>query len=141
MKEVKRIINLNLPDCPYCDESVLYIEAFLAKNKAVYKCKHCGCLSEVKIGNEAFKLLWIVELIAIIIFTASISLGGGYSLLGLVAIILAFCGFYAFSPFMVQLFKIRKKKKQSCEEDEFYDDFAGIKKEAGNDTDTEIYSN
>lgn len=138
---MKRIKKLHLPDCPYCDEKVWYIEAFLAKNKSFYKCKSCKHLSEVEVTPEAFKFLGLIELIAIIIFTVSIFIGGAYCLLGLVAIILVFAGFYAFSPFMVQLFRTKKKRKRVSEENEFTDEFASIKKEAGNDTDTEIYSN
>lgn len=140
-EEVKRIKNLNLPDCPYCGENVWYIETFLAKNRSVYKCKHCGYLSEVKVNPDAFKLLGIAEMTAIVIFTASIFMGGSYSLLGLLAITTVFAVFYAFSPFMVQLFRIKKKQKQKFDEDDFDYDFTIIKKEAGNDTDTEIYSN
>jgi len=138
---VKRIKNLNLPDCPYCDESVWHIEAFLAKNCSFYKCKYCGKLSEVRVSPEAFKLLGVTEFIAIIIFATAIFMGGNYSLFGLVAIIAVFVIFYAFSPFMVQLFRIKKKRKKNFEEDELDDEFATVKKEAGKDTDTEIYSN
>ncbi len=139
---MKRIKELNLPDCPYCNEKVWYIESFLAKNRSTYKCKCCGYASEVRVGTQAFKFLGIAELIAIIVFAASIFIGGSYCLLGLVVIMLVFAVFYAFSPFMVQMFRLKKRKKHHSKEKEpDDDDFADIKKEAGKDTDTEIYSN
>lgn len=138
MKSIKK---LNLPDCPYCDERVWYIETFLAKNKRFYKCKCCDSLSEVKVELRAFKLLGIAELIAVIIFIASIFMGVSYCLFGLISMMSLFAVFYAFSPFTVQLFRIKKKRKQTPDEDEFDEDFMSIKKEAGKDTDTEIYSN
>lgn len=113
----------------------------MAKNKSFYKCKRCEHLSKVEVTPEAFRFLGIIELIAIIVFAVSIFIGGKFCLLGIVVITIIFAGFYAFSPFMVQLFKTKKKRKKVSEENEFNDDFTGVKKEAGKDTDTEIYSN
>jgi hypothetical protein len=137
---MKGIKKLNLPDCPYCGGKIWYIETFLAKNRSFYKCKHCRHLSEVRVSPDAFKLLGIAELLSIIIFAVSIFMGGRYSLLGFAAITLVFTAFYALSPFTVRLFRIKLRKSRSNKNDSD-DDFTIVKKEAGNDTDTEIYSN
>ncbi len=133
----KNIDKFSLAKCPYCGEEIWYVEAFLAKNKAAYKCKYCEQISQVKVKSETFKFLGIVEIVSIIIFAASIFISEEYCILGTALIIMIFSGFYAFSPFMVLLFKPKNEKQK----DEFDDVFIGTKKQSGKDTDTEIYSN
>lgn len=111
------------------------MEAFLCKNKRIYTCKSCRKNCEVDVDSRAFKILGLSEIIAVIIFLASIFIGGGFCLAGILFITLVFMGAYSLTPFMVRLFRMRSKSET---ED---DVFNSTKKESGQDTDTEIYSN
>lgn len=75
------------------------------------------------------------EIIAVIIFVASVFAGGGWCLSGILFITLVFMAAYSFMPFMVRLF--RTKSKSETDDDMFN----STKKESGQDTGTEIYSN
>ncbi len=99
-----------MTECPYCGEKLLYLEAFLYKNRSFYECKCCKHVSEINIKNKTFKILGLVELLAILIFAISVFVGGTFCLWGLLLILLAFFCFYVFSPFSVRLIKLRKKQ-------------------------------
>ena len=89
----------------------------------------------MNIDSRAFKILGLSEIIAVIIFAASVFAGGSFCLWGILFITLVFMGAYSLIPFMVRIF--RMKSKPETEDDVF----SSTKKESGQDTDTEIYSN
>lgn len=126
-----KINRYELPQCPYCRGKLWYIEAFLSKNRAVYKCKYCAKKCAVKISQKIFKFLVFVEILSLIVFAAAVFLGGRYCFMGAGIITLIFGVFYFFSPFTVKLLKT----KSGNSDNDFSD------KKSGKDTDTEIYSN
>ena len=128
---------LVLPTCPYCGSRVWYVDAFLVKNKPLYKCYTCKGTATVLIKERAFKILWAVQIIAVVVFAVAVFLGSTFSVVGFGLIILLFAGFYALTPYMVGLKHARMKKEK---ENEFgYKENA--QKISREDTDTEIYSN
>ena len=92
-----------LPKCPYCNSKLWYSEIFILKNNTNMYCPHCGKKSEIILRTEIYQALGFTESICLVIFELYIFKGGGYCLLGLVAVILLFTGFYVFSPFCVRL--------------------------------------
>lgn len=104
------INKLELPKCPYCGESLLYLESFLVKNKTVYECKCCDYFSEVVIKSRAFSFLLLSEFISLIVFVLAVLIGGSFCLFGLFAVLFIFAGFYAFSPFSVKLCKMKNNR-------------------------------
>ncbi len=124
-----------MPNCPYCGEIVWYIEAFFAKNKKIYKCKSCKKTSSVHVDSQAFQILGLAEIVAVMIFVAAIFAGSSFCLGGIALIVFTFFCAYSVLPFTVRLFRI--KRRSESEDDVFTD----MKKESGEDTDTEIYSN
>ena len=124
-----------MPKCPYCGEIIWYIEAFFAKNKKTYKCKSCKKTSSVHVDSKAFQILGLAEIIAVMIFVAAIFAGSSFCLGGIALIVFTFFCAYSVLPFTVRLFRI--KRHGESEDDVFTD----MKKESGEDTNTEIYSN
>ena len=86
-----------LPKCPYCNSKLWYSEIFILKNNTNMYCPHCGKKSEIILRTEIYQALGFTESICLVIFALSIFKGGGYCLLGLLAVILLF------SPFCVRL--------------------------------------
>ena len=90
--------------------------------------------SKVVLNPLMFKLLGIVEIIAVIAFVAAVFMGCGYCLIGIIFITLIFGIFYAYTPFMINLRKCRKNfnldENPKKEEDT-----------AGETTEKEIFSN
>lgn len=132
-----RINKLNLPVCPNCRAEVGYLEAFTAKNKSCYKCPNCQNISKVFLTSLMFKSLEITEIISLIVFAIVIFQGGGYCLLGLIFITLAFTVFYVLSPFMISLNPIA----YDFEEAKAGDENTESKECIGEDTSNEIFSN
>lgn len=130
------IINkLELPQCPYCGEKLLYPESFLIKNKTVYECKCCDYYSEVTIKPRAFKFLGIAEIVSLFVFLLAIVLGEKFCLIGIFLVLFIFTGFYVLSPFSIRLCKMKKSRiprKRSTE---------NSYESENNDSDREIYSN
>lgn len=109
-----------LPDCPYCGAKLGYLETFVLKNRATYKCRSCGKKSCVDLKSTFYNWLWIIQVICVIIFVASTITGGGFALFGLFLIVLVFMIFYCISPYLVILKSakkkiIRKKRKEKKE--------------------------
>lgn len=133
-------MQLKLPGCPFCGCKMWYIEAFVLKNKPIYKCKNCKEKSAVQIKQFIFKFFWIIEILSALIFCASLFFGGEVTFFGLILTVLIFGTFYIFSPYAVILSYPKKRNKQSeevlrkCEEQ-------GVYKEYRKDTENEIYSN
>lgn len=101
-----------MPRCPYCGYDVGFAEVFSEKNKPVYKCRRCGEKSEIVLTSALYRTLWLTQLIAVIVFVATVLAGGGFSLLGIISVILIFLGFYAIAPYLIVFEKptfIKKK--------------------------------
>ncbi len=129
---------LVLPTCPYCGARVWYVDAFLVKNKALYTCPTCKGKAAVLIKSRAFKILWVVQIISVIVFSVAVMLGGGFSVLGFVLINILFAGFYAATPYMVSLKFARIKREKK---DALFEQKEDKRKTCREDTDTDIYSN
>lgn len=138
---VKRIKSFDLPECPYCGESVDYAEAFLIKNRPLYKCKSCEKISEVRLSSNIFQVLTLSEILALSVFLITIILGRSFCFLGLALITITAIGFYGYSPFAVRLLPFKKIKKKITKTNAEPTVFEKTKKESGKDTDTEIFSN
>ena len=124
----------NLPHCPYCGMKLMYFESLASKNSSFFKCPSCLRKSKIVLNPLMFKLLGIVEIIAVIAFVAAVFMGCGYCLIGIIFITLIFGIFYAYTPFMMNLRKYRKN---------FYPDENPKKEEntAGETTEKEIFNN
>lgn len=131
--------NLKLPFCPYCKSRLWYAEAFLSKNRYMYKCKCCSKSGKVEVDPGVFKFLGLVEILSVIIFALSMFAGGSYCFLGLGLILLLFGCFYFISPYKVKIVKI-DDDDDFCGKDKCLHEPVHTEK-FGKDTDTEIYSN
>lgn len=129
--------NLKLPFCPYCKARLWYAEAFLSKNRNLYKCKCCSKLGKVEVDAGIFKFLGLVEILSVIIFALSMFAGGSYCFYGLILILALFGCFYFISPYKITITEA---------EDDFSDNDEHMHNDVrsgrfGKDTYTEIYSN
>lgn len=101
-----------MPQCPYCGYTAGFAEVFSEKNKPAYKCRRCGEKSEIVLTSALYRTLWITQLVAVMVFVATVLAGGGFSLLGILSVILIFLGFYVIAPYMIVFEKpvlIKKK--------------------------------
>ncbi len=145
--EVVYINKLILPFCPYCKYKLSFIDAFINKNRPIYKCRSCHRKSSVILDPAIFKYLWCVQIFSILIFVMTLIGGGGFLVLGFALIFLLFLGFYFISTYMVCLeepiYATVKKNRQKVKEDENIDDISDeseiISQE--NEKDVDIYSN
>ena len=76
-----------------------------------------------------------IQILAILIFISALILGSKNCLFGLLGIIFVYGIFYAFTPFMIEIIKIKKGGSDDLKSQRKKKDSFGI------DTDTEIYSN
>ena len=145
--EVVYINKLNLPICPYCKYKLSFIDAFVNKNRPIYKCRVCQRKSSVNLDPVIFKYLWCVQIFSILIFVMTLIGGGGFLILGFALIFLLFLGFYFISSYMMYLeepiYISVRKNKQEKKEDEKTNNINHTTKETlqKNEEEIDIYSN
>lgn len=142
--EVVYISKLKLPVCPFCKYRLSFLEAFINKNRAVYKCRLCQRKSSVNLNSSIFKLLWCLQILSILIFIMTLIGGGVFLILGFLIIFSLFLGFYFISAYMVRLEEpMYVSVKNEKERDKKSNKKASLQKEKifDNEEDIDIYSN
>ncbi|MDR1628150.1 MAG: hypothetical protein LBR79_05195 [Oscillospiraceae bacterium] len=120
------IYKLKLPFCPHCKYKLSFLDAFINKNKPVYRCRLCQRRSSVILKPAILKHLWCVQVFSVFVFVVTLLSGGGVVVLGFGIIFLLFVSFYFISPYMIFLEepiyvpvskKNKKTKKEGSTED------------------------
>ena len=94
-----------LPKCPFCNSKLSYIEAFVTKNKSVFKCRECKKKSTVILKDSFYKFWLTTLLILLCVFLVTMFLGDNFLLIGLFLTIILFFVFYINTPKLITLEK------------------------------------
>ena len=106
---------MNLPKCPYCQEQISFLCAFIIKSDGEFCCSKCGKTSDIKYNKSIRKHFWLATLISFVFLLLWTIFINDYIIFGVLLVLAPFINFYINVPSLMVLRKPtpRRIKKES----------------------------